>query len=789
MNALDLIGLASDVTGLSSTIINKLQPEDYQYRSFMNVIDKTITIVCNEYRDFLNESNEYSNHHFPKEYDEIIKEAIKNSISNNESFAPEKILPNECEFPNAERERLYSNIINKLRKNSLEFFIKEKLIDSDKGIKEILAILNKEQPHSIEKSKELHKIKTTRTPTKKIDCIGRNQDITNLQNLLYKSNFVILVNGLGGIGKTELSKEFYFEKNGQYKKIFWYEYEKNIKHTFIRQSKIWNDENYFDYDIDYYYDKIMNYLINQDKDTLVMIDNVDNIHDRYLSDLTRLKCDVIITSRLVIYGFKSYTVGFLSLENCIELFKRNTNETEFSHKTENHIKSIVELCGYHTLTIELLAKTVASSPNLTISKLHNELIKQGFNLKETIHASVPINWHDDNEYRKFFDHLKIVFDIADLKEERIILLYLSLLPKDDINYTIFNDLFKNEYIEYVNLLERKGWIFIKENKIIIHNVIQEIVRDQINPTFEACKELILNLSKIIDSGTFDSLDDKFIYSNWALSISNYIDDMSVEYKDFLNSSAWIFSELGDNKTAINLQKKCLRGIENNIEYDEFNIKSYNVMSLILSKDNSQLLNALKYQKKSFQLRKKYSSNLNISYHNLALIYSKLNYIKPALILENKVYNLEKNSPSTKETNFAITLSTLSSLYRRSGDFDKAISFQKEALSIRKRNKSDKFRLAKSYYLLAILYDLKNSIEAIEYYKSAIKILEDLNIKNEILSICYTNLYYLTKNNLFKCKAINTLSNPEYILSKYKTNNYDIVLQKLRKDSLTNKIVA
>ena len=68
-------------------------------------------------------------------------------------------------------------------------------------------------------------------------------------------------------------------------------------------------------------------------------------------------------------------------------------------------------------------------------------------------------------------------------------------------------------------------------------------------------------------------------------------------------------------------------------------------------------------------------------------------------------------------------------------------------------------------------------------------MEDLNIKNEILSICYTNLYYLTKNNLFKCKAINTLSNPEYILSKYKTNNYDIVLQKLRKDSLTNKIVA
>ena len=79
-------------------------------------------------------------------------------------------------------------------------------------------------------------------------------------------------------------------------------------------------------------------------------------------------------------------------------------------------------------------------------------------------------------------------------------------------------------------------------------------------------------------------------------------------------------------------------------------------------------------------------------------------------------------------------------------------------------------------------------------KSNPKVTIDYNDGNGLLKDIeliggYTNLYYLTKNNLFKCKAINTLSNPEYILSKYKTNNYDIVLQKLRKDSLTNKIVA
>ena len=44
MNALDLIGLASDVTGLSSTIINKLQPEDYPV-SYTHLTLPTILLV------------------------------------------------------------------------------------------------------------------------------------------------------------------------------------------------------------------------------------------------------------------------------------------------------------------------------------------------------------------------------------------------------------------------------------------------------------------------------------------------------------------------------------------------------------------------------------------------------------------------------------------------------------------------------------------------------------------------------------------------------------------------
>lgn len=790
MDALNALGLVADTTGIASLIINKLKHEDYQYKEFINIVAKTIKTVCQEYRDFLTESHEYNNFHFPKEYDEIIVQAVIESINNNETFTVEMLLPDEFEFPNSDKERLYSNIISKLQRNSIDYLVREKLIILEENIDEIKDIIkNIEKQINTKKIKKdsIYKIKSTRTPTKKIECIGRQKDIIELQKLLDKSNFVILLNGLGGIGKTELSKKYYFEKNKQYKTIFWFEYENNIKSTFVRQSKIWKNENYFEYDTDYYYEKIMNYLINQGNDTLIIIDNIDNIHDKYIHDLSRLSCNVIITSRLSINGFEEYTVGFLSLEECIELFKKNTKETTFSNKTENHIKKIVELAGYHTLTVELLAKTVAASPNLTIPKLHNELVKHGFNLKDVLHTSVPINWHNDNEYRKFFEHLKIVFDIADLQEEKNILLFLSIIPNDEIELKRFTELFSNKYNEQINLLERKGWIFIRDNKIIIHNVIQETVRGQIPPNFNNCKEFITELGRIMDSGTFDSLDEKFIYTNWALSISKYIDDLNLKYKDFLNSASWLFSELGDNDTAISIQKKCLKGIENNENYDEFNIQAYNVMSLILSKNSTQLLEALYYQKKSFILRKKFNQPLTKAYHNLALIYSKLNYNKAALKLENKVYEIEKDKLPDNSPDFAITLSTLSSLYRRLKDYDNAIFFQEKALKIRKNVKKDKFRLAKSYYLMAVLYDLTNNEKAIEYYQIAIDLIEQLNIKTLIPSICYTNIYFLKKDELFRTKAIESLLKISYISLENKKVNWEQELSVLRNNSLTNKI--
>ena len=364
---------------------------------------------------------------------------------------------------------------------------------------------------------------------------------------------------------------------------------------------------------------------------------------------------------------------------------------------------------------------------------------------------------------------------------------MSIIPNDEIELTRFTELFSNKYNEQINLLERKGWISIRDNKIIIHNVIQETVRGQITPNFDNCKEFIVELGKIMDSGTFESLDEKFVYTSWALSISKYVDDINLTYKDFLNSASWLFSELGDNDTAIIIQKRCLKGIENNEKYDEFNIQAYNVMSLILSKDNTKLLEALYYQKKSFILRKKFRQPLTKAYHNLALIYSKLNYNKAALKLENKVYEIEKDKLSDDSPDFAITLSTLSSLYRRLKDYDNAILFQERALKIRRSITKDKFRLAKSYYLMAVLYDLTNNEKAIDYYQTAIDLIEQLNIKSLIPSICYTNIYFIKEDELFRTKAIESLLKISYISSENKKINWNHELSVLRNNSLTNKI--
>lgn len=159
-------------------------------------------------------------------------------------------------------------------------------------------------------------------------------------------------------------------------------------------------------------------------DSLLVIDNIDNPRDEDLPGVLSLRCKVLVSSRLKLTGFSHYDLDFLDTAACEELFYRFYK----GKRDDESLGSILELTGYHTLTVELLARTAQNSAAALKDFLHT-LQKKGFNLNGVIPERVETLWGNEKEKRRFFDHLLKVFELSNLtKEEIAVLTPLSLLP-------------------------------------------------------------------------------------------------------------------------------------------------------------------------------------------------------------------------------------------------------------------------------------------------------------------------------------------------------------------------
>ena len=258
---------------------------------------------------------------------------------------------------------------------------------------------------------------------------------------------VLLVNGLGGIGKTEVCKAFLRDNIGSFRHVGWIDYISSIKESFVNQFMIEDIIFGADESMDERYGKIKRYLTNLDPNSLLVIDNIEDAADENLQDIAQFPFKVVASSRMSMGFFLEYNLEFLSLEACKALFYEHYKVAG----EDACLTCIVELAGLHTLTIELLAKT-AKNAGLRLEELYERLIVQGFNL-EGIKEEVGITWHSEKGSKKLFEHLKKVFDLSNINEnEKYILANLSILPSVLIPKSDVKEWLKLESLEDVNAL-------------------------------------------------------------------------------------------------------------------------------------------------------------------------------------------------------------------------------------------------------------------------------------------------------------------------------------------------
>ena len=602
------------------------------------------------------------------------------------------------------------------------------------------------------------------------DLVGRENDIQAVRESLENSKKSVMVNSMGGVGKTMLCKYLYSEYCEVYTQIGWFNYQESMRESLLTQisDKCFPDS-YKDMPADDQYTEIKDYLRSLSSDSLLIVDNIES-PDKDLDEikfLTSLPCQVLATSREQLAGFNTHQLGFLCPDECFKLFQNIIN---FEEEEAASVRDIVTLTGQHTLTLDLLAKTCKEGryqPNELLTKLQDE----GFTLTG-ISENVSTDWHDAKG-KSFFEHLQIVFAINGLSSgAEHILINLSVLPSQFMPVHMIKELLGLDNLNDLNELHRKGYLICSadEQEIYVHKVIREVVKHNKKPSYTDCKVILDNLLKKSTGKVTDSL----VSRSWLIPLLKEVLislSENVLTATLCNNLSTIYLAMNELPSALEFQLKALKICKSSLSENDpsaaalysnlsliyyemhehiparnFQLKaleickvslpenhhglatSYNNLSLIYQ-DMGDIENAYQFQSKAVEIREIYLTenhpDLAISYNNLGLIYQAMNNLPIALEFQLKAQKIREISLSENHPDLATSYNNLALIHQAMNELPKALEYQLKALNIRETSQPDNHPdLATSYCNLASVYQEMNELEkALEYQLKAIKIRE------------------------------------------------------------------
>ncbi|HEX3028782.1 MAG TPA: ATP-binding protein [Clostridia bacterium] len=287
---------------------------------------------------------------------------------------------------------------------------------------------------------------------------GREKELKDLREHIYSMNKLVLVSGIGGIGKTHLCRYLYREYIKSYNAgreteidhIGYLNYYGSMDDTLANGLKF-NKSGNSEEDVASAWCRLED-LANSTR-LLVIVDNVTHGMDKdeSIKKLYNLTCAVVLTSRLSGFErFKTLPIGVLPLDECRDIFDEIYGDIDASEQTDlDYILS--DLAAMHTKTVELLA-SIAHDKGWKVTRLRQELMAKRFNLTFTSEGNETTL---QTEYEK-------LFDLSGLTEKEVnVLEAFSIMPPLPITTEICNSFFNEdagltEGNEIFNTLHRKG---------------------------------------------------------------------------------------------------------------------------------------------------------------------------------------------------------------------------------------------------------------------------------------------------------------------------------------------
>lgn len=399
---------------------------------------------------------------------------------------------------------------------------------------------------------------------------------------------LVLVNGIGGIGKSTVCRKIFHEmaESGD-RTLAWIVYnEKDLKEDFKRQI--------------FYppegpnWDKQFIQFLQQDIENkaVIFIDNlnVSEEEEPFLEVIANANCNIICTSRIVKYAhYEVVPVHFFTLDDCVQLFY-NYYKLEYDYK---RIVSIIKRAGRHTLVIEILGK-IGNAEGYTLQELQNVLDKQGFDLA----GIVSVDTKEDT----LIGHLCKTFSLKRLnKEQKEILYCLAVLPVQRIPVRMKNWLkLPNNY--NITYLVKYAWFSRDEKGFYMHPVVKEVVKRMVEPQQNALRTLLLGLEEELSFRENPVYEDVMSLISYVEAVLPFLDDTYVQPQLLYNIST-LYGQFGAYEKALEYIRQCIRLLEEREEDPELLASAYNHRGFICYYTFNDKMAEESYQK-AYGIRKK-----------------------------------------------------------------------------------------------------------------------------------------------------------------------------------------
>jgi len=515
--------------------------------------------------------------------------------------------------------------------------------------------------------------------------VGRENEIIEIHRLLNENN-ILFLNGIGGIGKSELAKHYAAEHKDNYDTIIFAPYISDVNMLLLDDNAIplYNFAPYPEEKPEEYCARKLRKLRELcDERTLFIVDNLDREDDPDLNKLLDLGCKLLITTRMDFsdygYGTQLYLEAMRNWDSILALFHKYYTKP-LTTEENACVEQIIDLVAGHTMTVELLAKQMMAgrvTPEKMLAKLQDGGIAESG--KEKVRSGKDGALSAQSTYA----HIQTLFDLSELDDdEKYILSNLSLIPYTGIADNLFLDWCELCDYTIINYLIGIGLILKPTaDTISLHPIISESTIASTAVPADMHTKFLANAKKWVSDANLRQLDSGALKSraDMVFGIAKRLLSCTIETEEvaaFLNRVPTVFWKYGKLTDAIDCRERALR-IRLHL-FGELN------------------------------------GDTAMSYFNLGRMYEEFGDYEVAEKHYSKALEIRQALYGEEHEDTASCYNALGVLYKEKELFDKAEDYEWKALRIRETLFGEKNEdVATSHNNLAVLYRVLNRFEESE----------------------------------------------------------------------------